>query len=337
MALPCGAKGRLPAGPRLLSDYRKETIVTLLSRRRFLVAITRLGLASFVFPLSVAADPDCRAPHPLTRPDGVFRGRCPNCGMGRERWARTWKTFQLAGRRQEACSFHCLADMALKSGEKPREVMTALFLEPRGMVPARSAWYVVGSSAAGTMTMVSKTAFATRSAAEIFARACGGDMRDYEGTYRLALKGIATENAAIDRKRLAAGKIVPPADRKDECVVCRMYPSRYPRHRAQIRHDDGRVSHFCSTHCLFIWLGGGTGGTRRRSASAMLWVTDFVSGRWISGRTAYYVIDSGYAGPMGSEAVAFDLRARARAFARQHGGRVLIFERVKTGPAAWNG
>lgn len=64
----------------------------------------------------------------------------------------------------------------------------------------------------------------------------------------------------------------------------------------------------------------------------MIWVTDFVSGRWISGRTAYYVIDSGTMGPMGAEAIAFDRQAQAREFAREQGGQVMTFEKVRSQP-----
>jgi nitrous oxide reductase accessory protein NosL len=139
----------------------------------------------------------------------------------------------------------------------------------------------------------------------------------------------------IDRKRLAKGKIIPPADKNDECVMCRMYPSRYPLHRSQVAFGQGKVSHFCSTHCLFAWLGGQKERAVTTTGSGMIWVTDFVSGRWISGRTAYYVLDSRTMGPMGTEAIAFDRRSDALAFVRKSGGRVLTFQQVNTGVSAW--
>ena len=243
-------------------------------------------------------------------------------------WARTWKTFRLEDGLREACSFHCLADMAVKSNQTPQDVQTALFLQPRGLVPATAAWYVVGSSASGTMTMLSKAAFPSRSAADDFARTCGGEVADYGKTFQLARQALDKENAMIDRKRLAKGKIVPPADMQDECVMCRMYPSRYPRHRSQVAYKNGQVDHFCSTHCLFGWLTDSKNRPSSTGRSGMIWVTDFKSGRWISGSTAYYVIGSGTMGPMGAEAIAFDRRAQAVEFARSEGGQVLTFEKV---------
>jgi nitrous oxide reductase accessory protein NosL len=67
----------------------------------------------------------------------------------------------------------------------------------------------------------------------------------------------------------------------------------------------------------------------------MIWVTDFISGRWISARTAYYVVGSQIMGPMGAEAIAFDRQSQAREFAHTNGGQVLEFHQVKTGPSAW--
>ena len=169
-----------------------------------------------------------------------------------------------------------------------------------------------------------------------FARDYGGKVMDYTSTFQAARATLVKENAVIDRKRLAKGKIVPPKDSKDECTVCRMYPARYPRHRSQVVHAAGRVQHFCSTHCLFAWLGDPARVAPVEGSSGMIWVTDFATGRWISARTAYYVTGSGYIGPMGAEAVAFDHRASARAFAQKWGGRLLIFDQVETGSSVWS-
>lgn len=299
-----------------------------MNRRQFITDIACLTIASLVFPWPLDADTDCRVAHPLSPPDPALRGRCPNCGMVQSMWARTWKTFRLEDGMREACSFHCLADMAVKSGQAPQDVRTALFLQPRGMVPAAAAWYVVGSSANGTMTMLSKAAFRDRSTADDFARTCGGEVADYATTFQLARQALDKENAMIDRTRLAKGKIVPPADMQDECVVCRMYPARYPRHRSQVASTNGHVDHFCSTHCLFEWLAAPRNRLPQAGRSGMIWVTDYASGRWISGSTAYYVIGSGTTGPMGTEAIAFDRRDQAMAFRRAEGGQVLTFEQV---------
>jgi len=300
------------------------------NRRQFIGDMTRLTIAALVFPWAAGADTVCHVVHPLAPPDPALHGRCPNCGMMRSMWARTWKTFHLDRGIGEACSFHCLLDMAVKSGRTFQNVQTALFLQPRGMIAAADAWYVVGSSVKGTMTMLSKAAFPSRSVAADFARTCGGELADFKTTFQLARKALDKENAMIDHKRLAKGKIVPPVDIKDECVVCRMYPARYPRHCSQVSYGDAQVDHFCSTHCLFKWLTDLKNNPSHPGRNGMIWVTDYGSGRWISGRTAYYVMDSRTMGPMGAEAIAFDRQAQARDFSRGKGGQVMTFEKVQS-------
>lgn len=298
------------------------------NRRQFIGDLTRFTIAALVFPWSAGAGTDCHVVHPLVPPDPAFHGRCPNCGMMRSMWARTWKMFRPDAGLSEACSFHCLADMMEKSGRAFQDVKTALFLQPRGMITAKEAWYVVGSSARGTMTMMSKAAFPSRSMAADFAQTCGGEIADYDTTFQLARKALAKENAMIDRKRLARKKIIPPVDIEDECVVCHMYPARYPRHCSQVSYGGSRVDHFCSTHCLFSWLSDPKNDPSRPGFPGMIWVTDYGSGRWISGRTAFFVMDSRTMGPMGAEAIAFDRYAQAADFSRKKGGTVMTFEKV---------
>jgi nitrous oxide reductase accessory protein NosL len=305
------------------------------NRRAFLERSTRLALAAFLWPLPVNAENRCRVPHPLSPPDPAFKEQCPNCGMRRAMWARTWKRFRLGAAVQDACSFHCLADMSVKADQPPRDTRAALFLQPRGMVPAAAAWYVVGSSARGTMSMISKAAFPSRGAAEAFQRHCGGAVHDFVTTFQMARETLGKEKAMLDRKRLDKGKIIMPVDNRDECVVCRMYPARYPHHRSQISYGDGHSDHFCSTHCLFDWLAGGKARPVHQGRGGMIWVTDFPSGRWISAQTAYFAIDSGRPGPMGAEAFAFDRQVQAQAFIQAHGGRVATFAQITAGPPAW--
>ena len=61
----------------------------------------------------------------------------------------------------------------------------------------------------------------------------------------------------------------------------------------------------------------------------LVWVIDHPSGAWIGGRAAYYVVGAkDQWGPMGLEAFAFHRKSVAMAFAREHGGRMLLFGEV---------
>jgi len=178
------------------------------------------------------------------------------------------------------------------------------------------------------MTSKSKAAFADRLQAVAFARSCGGQVAGYSETLAMAVADLDPENQVIDQKRLESGKIVPPADGADECPVCLMFPARYPKHRCQIRNTDGSVFHFCSTQCLFAFLENPRRHARREIDPVAIWVSDYAGTRWISARTAYYVLGSKQWGPMGREAFAFDRIDAARRFQRRHGGAILHFDAV---------
>ena len=61
----------------------------------------------------------------------------------------------------------------------------------------------------------------------------------------------------------------------------------------------------------------------------LIWVMDWHSGRWISGRSAYYIVGAkDVYGPMGFEAFPFDKKSDAESFASKNGGRILLFKEV---------
>ncbi|MBI5250176.1 MAG: nitrous oxide reductase accessory protein NosL [Desulfomonile tiedjei] len=300
----------------------------LYSRREFnLMALVCFALIVFE-AVPVLADDPCAVQHPFMPPRAEFVGQCPNCGMIRSMWARTWMAFENSTGKYEACSFHCLADMAVKAGEKPRSVETAIYTAPEKMVPANTAWFVVGSKAKGTMTMNSKIAFSSNEEAEAFAKSCGGKVQSFPDTFSLAREELPKENAMIAQKRIKDGKIVEPVDNKDECPVCHMYPARYPKNRCQLIDAQKAVYHFCSTQCLFAFLNDPKPFANKDVKPTMIWVADYPSESWISAKTAYYLVGSRVQGPMGHEALAFDKNAEALSLSRQEGGNVLMFPEV---------
>jgi nitrous oxide reductase accessory protein NosL len=288
-----------------------------------------LPLIFILWRPAMAQEP-CEVAHPLAPAQEHYRGRCPNCGMARAMWARTWVSFENSNGPQSVCSLHCLADLALKSGESPRRVRVALYLEPKTMVPAETAVFVLGSRAKGTMTANSKPAFASAVAARSFAARCGGQSVDFAAALAAATADLPAENRVIGERRLATGKIVPPVDGQDECPVCQMFPARYPRHQCQVLVAGGRTRHFCSTQCLFTFLQNpGAYGQAAADDPLWAWVKDYGSGEWISAETAYFVVGSRVMGPMGFEALPFSRRADAVSCSQKNGGQVLGFKAVQ--------
>lgn len=254
---------------------------------------------------------------------------CSNCGMMLKKWAHTNHKFINSEGDFRTCSIHCLADINKKSGEEPQKVLVADYLQPNKMFPVEKAVYVIGSSAPGTMTMVSKLAFRSQGEAKKFAAEKGGKIAAFPDAFAAARQELPKSKVNIEKKRIKMGKIVVPTA-QDRCAVCNMKPERYPRNSAQLITPEKKRFHFCSTKCLFSFLdtpqeyGAGT------IKVAAVWVHDYASGRYIYGSNGYYVVGTKVLGPMGPEAIPFDLKAQARAFARENGGTVLRFNEVKS-------
>lgn len=250
---------------------------------------------------------------------------CPNCGMILKKWAHTNHEFSNSEGRFRTCSIHCVADMSKKSGEKPKDVRVALHLNPEKMIPAEKATYVIGSSAPGTMTKVSKLAFGSLAEAENFSAEKGGKkIGSFSDAFAAATAELDKAKPMIQAKRKKMGKIVEPSD-QDRCVVCNMFPARYPKNNAQLITADKKRFHFCSTQCLFEFLQDPKKYGAGASEVGAIWVHDHASGRCIFGKNAYYVVGSKALGPMGYEAIPFDLKSDAAAFARKNGGTVVKF------------
>ena len=296
-------------------------------RRRFLKSLVFSTCALSLLPPAAHGE-DCRVQHPIMPLDKSHGGQCPVCGMVRSMWARTWITFRPIREVSEVCSFHCLADWAIKSGREPENVRLTVYHQPEKSIPADKAFIVIGSAAAGTMSPVSKIVFADKPEAEKFAESCGGTTVDYSRALLAAKSSVAKENRMINGRRIKKGKIIEPTE-SDSCVVCGMIPMRYPYGKCQVRTREGRTIHFCSTQCLFAFLGRQDLYVEKTVTPFLIWVVDRTSGMWISGRTAFYVIGSSSVfGPMGYEAFPFALLEDARSYATENGGTAAGFGTV---------
>ena len=160
-----------------------------IKRRQFLKTISLTPLSLAVFLPGVNAM-DCKVLHPLMPPQNEFQGQCPICGMVRPMWARTWITFKPYQGVEQVCSFHCLADWIIKTGESPTDVMLSVYHEPGKMIPAGKAFIVMGSTAAGTMSPVSKIVFDDKAKAAEFAEQCGGEVLDFPSALAAAKSSV---------------------------------------------------------------------------------------------------------------------------------------------------
>lgn len=317
----------LPQGgrhPQKRTNNYMEVRMTV-DRREFMGKMLLGAGAACLFPLKVFAKGPCDIQHPLMPPNKTLAGQCHNCGMTRPMWARTWFTYENSQGAYQVCSFHCLAETALMAGEEPKNVKVALYRTPDKMIPANQAYFVIGSKAKGTMTMVSKPAFASEGEAKAFSDQCGGKVARYPEALKAAKNSIDKENQKIAKNRKRKGKIVEPVANQDKCPVCGMYAAKYPKNKCQIQSRDKTVYHFCSTQCMFEFLKNSNKYVNKDVQPFLIWVVDFEGGQWIYGKSAYYVVGSSMAGPMGKEAFPFINLSSAGAFAKANKGKVLRF------------
>jgi len=150
--------------------------------RRELFKLFATLFLSLCFPLKdLAFAEKLDIEHPIKDPpEYTDKKRCDNCGMDRNRWARTRYIFDTSMGRSYACSIHCLATLGMKLGEQPQHVKVADYLHPERMLDAKSAFYVLRSKAPGTMTGKSKPAFSSRAEAEAFTAVYGGRIVDFQ-------------------------------------------------------------------------------------------------------------------------------------------------------------
>jgi copper chaperone NosL len=266
--------------------------------------------------------------HPIKNPKMYSETKiCPNCGMMINMWARTRHSFHHPEGDFTTCSIRCLADKTVNSGADADTVQVALYTDPDKMIPVEEAFYLIGSTAPGTMTMKSKIAFKDSASAEQFASDYGGQVVDFQAALAEAKKELPESRMMIDKKRKATGKIKEPTG-NDVCTVCGMPPANHPKHNCQIWAMDGSTLHFCSTQCMVNFNADPLKYVKEPIQTKMAWVTLFSDGMYESAVGAYYVIGSKVNGPMGKEAIPFKLKKNAEEFVKANGGEIVSFAQL---------
>ena len=128
---------------------------------------------------------------------GEYNTSCSVCGMHLPTFYKTNHAIIFKdGNAMQFCSIHCLVETLeyrLSADEKAAitaiKAVDALSTE---MIDAETAYYVIGSKKPGTMTMVSKYAFAKKADAETFAKEFGGEVTDYDHAYAKSKEDFAS-------------------------------------------------------------------------------------------------------------------------------------------------
>jgi len=136
--------------------------------------------------------------------EGKQKMFCPSCGMNLPMFYKTNHAADIDGKKYQFCSVHCLAE-TMNKGKKVEHIQVVDNTSLK-FIDASKAWYVVGSSKAGTMSKVSKYAFAKKENAEKFAKEFSGKVMNFDATLALVKQGLAKETSMIHKKQSMMAK-----------------------------------------------------------------------------------------------------------------------------------
>lgn len=139
------------------------------------------------------------------KPELVQKGSqkewCPVCGMKIGMFYKTSHASKIHDdKERQYCSIRCLAVDMQEHGEHLHDIK-AVDVTSQKLIDAQSAFYVVGSDVAGTMTKVSKLAFADKEAAEDFSIEHGGKVVDFKTALKMAQDSLSSDIAMVQNKK----------------------------------------------------------------------------------------------------------------------------------------
>ncbi len=142
---------------------------------------------------------------------------CPVCGMNLKMFYKTSHALKLSGgKNKQYCSIRCMVE----DYEGLKDIVTALLVvdvTSEKLIDARMAYYVLGSEAPGTMTKISKYAFADKEDAKKFQEKMGGNIVSFTEAVAAATKSMEKDVAMTDMKR---AKMMYPKGQKIYETAC---------------------------------------------------------------------------------------------------------------------
>ena len=160
---------------------------------------------------------------------GKEKAWCPVCGMSLKGFYKTSHTAHThEGVPTQYCSLRCLV---LDEQERHTDLAKAMVVDVTTdkLISVKDAYYVVGSNVMGTMSKVSKLAFATEKDANAFAAKNGGEIKRFNEVYALAKTSLKQDIAMSNAKKQ---KMMYPMGQKllkAKCNAAKLDPYTFPR------------------------------------------------------------------------------------------------------------
>lgn len=137
--------------------------------------------------------------------NGETKMYCPTCGMTLPMFYKTNHAATHADHTEQYCSLHCLVETNAENNNSLKDIKV-VDTKSLKFIDAKSAHYVVGSSKKGTMSMVSKYAFEKIEDAKAFISEFGGELMNFEQTYKVASMALEGEMKMIAQKQADMAK-----------------------------------------------------------------------------------------------------------------------------------
>ncbi|RXJ69693.1 hypothetical protein CRV08_03030 [Halarcobacter ebronensis] len=132
--------------------------------------------------------------------EGKEKSYCPVCGMTLPMFYKTNHAANHEGKEKQYCSIHCMVEDLELNGAKLSD-MRVVDNKSLKLISVKDATYVVGSSKPGTMTMVSKYAFANGDDAKAFQSQNGGEIKNFDEVYAMVKSSLAKEKEMIAKNQ----------------------------------------------------------------------------------------------------------------------------------------
>jgi nitrous oxide reductase accessory protein NosL len=130
---------------------------------------------------------------------------CPICGMDRQQYAYSRMLIDYKEGPAGTCSIHCTAaDIAVNRHKTVRSIFVADYGRIQ-LIPATTAFWVVGGNRSGVMTQRAKWAFENQADAKAFIKAHGGRLASFDDAIKATFEDMyadikAARGRAQERK-----------------------------------------------------------------------------------------------------------------------------------------
>jgi nitrous oxide reductase accessory protein NosL len=145
---------------------------------------------------------------------------CPLCSMNLKMFWKTshWLTLS-DGKRTGYCSIHCASKIYQKRPTYIDRWEVADY-DMKTLIDARRAYFLIGSDLPGTMTPVSKLAFASLNVAKSYQKEHGGGIGSLDDALTRAIEGRGEDMALIKKRKAKMAAMGKKMAGKHGCFSC---------------------------------------------------------------------------------------------------------------------